>query len=358
MKEIIGAFVTEGSPIRCVPFGSGHINETWLLVTNQPHLYILQRVNTAIFPDPEALMGNILRVTAHLRARDPDPRHVLTAVPVRAGGYGLDRGAAGYFRMYEFITGGICLDRAETPADFRLSGKAFGDFQRRMADFPPEALTEVIPGFHDTPKRYEALHRAMREDRAGRAAEVGPELDFFLEREEGAGLLMSKMRAGALPRRVTHNDTKLNNVMLDEKTREPLCVLDLDTVMPGLAATDFGDAIRFGAGTAAEDERDPARMHLDLTLYEAYARGFLGACGGALTAEELETLPDGARLITLENGVRFLTDYLEGDHYYHTERPGQNLDRTRTQMALVVEMERLDGTIRRMLRQVRREEIG
>ncbi len=356
MKEIIGAFAVEGRPICCVPFGSGHINGTWLLVTNRPHLYILQRINTSIFPDAKGLMRNIIRVTDHLRKKDPDPRHVLTLIPTHRGEFGLDRGEEGFFRMYEYITGGVCLDRAETPEDFRLSGKAFGIFQRQMADFPAEELTEVIPGFHDTPKRYGALHRAIREDREGRAASVGREIDFFLEREAGAGLLMSMLARGELPRRVTHNDTKLNNVMLDEETREPLCILDLDTVMPGLAATDFGDSIRYGAGTAAEDEPDAEKVHLDLKLYEAYARGFLGACGGALTGPELETLPDGARLITLENGVRFLTDYLEGDHYYHTERPGQNLDRTHTQMALVRDMERLENEIRAMVRRARTEE--
>ncbi len=356
MKDIVEAFAVEGQPVCCVPFGSGHINGTWLVVTNRARLYILQRVNTSIFPDTEGLMNNIIRVTGHLRKKDADPRHVMTLIPTRQGRFSLDRGEKGFFRMYDYITGGVCLEQAKSAEDFRLSGKAFGSFQRQMADFPAEELTEVIPGFHDTPKRYEALHRALREDREGRAASVRQETDFFLEREEKAGLLMSMLRRGELPRRVTHNDTKLNNVMLDEETREPLCILDLDTVMPGLAATDFGDSIRYGASTAAEDEPDTEKVHLDLKLYEAYARGFLGACGGALTEAEKETLPDGARLITLENGVRFLTDYLEGDHYYHTDRPGQNLDRTHTQMAMVRDMERQDDEIRAMVRKARMEE--
>ncbi len=357
MMEIFGAFAMEGRVKDFRPYGSGHINRTYLVETEEDRRYILQRINTAIFPEPAALMRNIIRVTAHLRAKDPEPRHVLTLVPLIAGGYGLDLGEDGFWRMYDFIPGGVCLDRPETPADFRLSGKAFGSFQRQMADFPAEELYEVIPGFHDTPKRFAQLRRAIREDRAGRAASVGREIGFFLSREEGAGLLMKLLRAGELPLRVTHNDTKLNNVMLDEKTREPLCVLDLDTVMPGLAATDFGDSIRFGACTAAEDEPETEKVHLDRELYEAYARGFLGACGASLTERELETLPDGARLITLENGARFLTDYLDGDVYYHTERPGQNLDRTRTQMAMVQDMERLDKEIRAMMNRVRTEEI-
>ena len=342
-------FALDGHSVCCVPFGSGHINETWLVVTGRPHLYILQHVNTAVFPDAAGLMTNILRVTEHLRKKDPDPRHVLTLVPTRDGRpYVLDA-ERGLWRMYEYITGGICLDRAETPADLRLSGKAFGRFQRDMADFPAEELTEVIPGFHDTPGRFRAFHRALAEDRLNRAAGVRREIDFLLEREKDAGALLEMRRAGELPLRVTHNDTKLNNVMLDEDTREPLCILDLDTVMPGLAAFDYGDSIRFGASTTAEDEPDAEKTHLDLTLLEEYTRGFLGACGGVLTKAEKETLADGARLITVENAVRFLTDYLDGDVYYHVSRPGHNLDRTRTQIALIRDMEAQEGRIRKII---------
>lgn len=349
MKETVQQFRTEGTVIKCIPFGSGHINQTWLVVTNQPHLYILQRVNTETFRDPEGLMNNILMVTKHLRKQDPDPRHVMTLVKLRDGRDYILNGRKELWRMYEYVTGGVCLDRAETAADFRNSGIAFGSFQKKLADFPAEKLTETIPGFHDTPKRYEALHEAIREDRAGRVKDVQPEISFMMEREAAAGLLQQMLKAGELPLRVTHNDTKLNNVMLDEKTREPLCILDLDTVMPGLAANDFGDSIRFGASTAEEDEKDLDKVHLDLELYRAYAEGFLGSCGDRLTRAERETLPDGARIITLENAVRFLTDYLNGDTYYHIERPEHNLDRTRTQMALTREMEKNDGIIRKMM---------
>ncbi len=352
MREMAQQFRTEGTIIGCVPFGSGHINQTWLVVTNQPHLYILQRVNTETFRDPEGLMNNILMVTEHLRKKDPDPRHVMTLVKLKDGRDYILNDRKELWRMYEYVTGGVCMDRAETAEDFRNSGSAFGTFQKKMADFPAEQLTETIPGFHDTPKRYEALHEAIREDRAGRVKDVQPEIDFMLEREAGAGLLQRMLRAGGLPLRVTHNDTKLNNVMLDEKTREPLCILDLDTVMPGLAANDFGDSIRFGASTAEEDEKDLDKVHLDLELYRAYAEGFLGACGDRLTKAERETLPDGARIITLENAVRFLTDYLNGDTYYHIERPEHNLDRTRTQMALTAEMEKNDGIIRKMMSEI------
>ena len=352
MQEMIRRFSLEGTPIGCIPFGSGHINTTWLVVTSQPHLYILQKVNTAIFRNPEGLMRNIMLVTDHLRKKDPDPRHVLTLIPLKEGGFFIHEEGEDLWRMYEYINGGVCLDKAETPADFRRSGEAFGNFQRQMADFPGENLIETIPKFHDTPSRYETFHAVLRADPTGRAASVRRETDFLLEREQRAGMLTGLLREGTLPLRVTHNDTKLNNVVMDEKTREPLCVLDLDTVMPGLAASDFGDAIRFGASTAAEDETDAEKVQLDLNLYRAYAEGFLGICGESLTREERETLPDGAWTITLETAVRFLTDYLNGDTYFHIDRPEHNLDRTRTQLILVEEMEKKDGAIRRMMAEI------
>ncbi|MBQ8073414.1 MAG: aminoglycoside phosphotransferase family protein [Clostridia bacterium] len=362
MRQLLSLFQLEGTPIQCVPFGQGHINQTWLVVTNRPHLYILQRVNTGIFRDPEGLMRNQRLVVAHMRNKGLDSRHVLTAVPTWEGGDfcwvnpatrdGKDDPASDgrqFWRMYEYVTGGICLERAENAEDFRHSGEGFGAFQRLLADFPAERLTETIPRFHDTPVRFAALREALRADPMNRAAGVRRETDFLLAREDRAGILVRMQRAGELPLRVTHNDTKLNNVMLDEKTREPLCVLDLDTVMPGLAATDFGDAIRFGASTAAEDEPDTSRVGLDLSYYRAFAEGFLSACGAHLSPAELETLPEGAWCMTMESAVRFLTDYLQGDVYFHTERPGQNLDRTRTQIALAEAMERREKEIRGML---------
>lgn len=353
MQDIISMFTLEGKAVRCIPYGSGHINQTWLVETDKPHRYILQKVNTGVFPNGAGLMNNIILVTEHLRKKDPDPRHVLTLVPAKNGDLYISKDEKELWRVYEYVSGGICLDRAETPADFRLSGLAFGEFQRKMADFPAEKLVEVIPGFHDTPKRYGAFHTAVREDRMNRAKNVRPEIDFILEREKTAGLLMNLMREGSLPLRVTHNDTKLNNVMLDEKTRQPLCILDLDTVMPGLVANDFGESVRFGASTAAEDEPDTEKVHVDLKLYEAFAEGFLGACGTQLSETEKETLPDGARMMSLENGMRFLTDYLEGDTYFHIARPEHNLDRCRAQLALVREMETYEKQIRTMIRQIR-----
>ena len=355
MQEILSHFRTEGKPVKYVPYGSGHINETYLVETDLDKRYILQKVNTITFPDPEGLMNNIILVTDHLRKKDPTPGHVLTLVPTTDNRYYMLLTGNQLWRMYEFIGGGVCLDRAETQEDFRLSGKAFGLFQRQMADFDPSKLTEVIPHFHDTPGRYLDFHKALEEDKENRAHTVSKEIGFYLEREESAGKMTAMQQNGQLPLRVTHNDTKLNNVMLDKETREPLCILDLDTVMPGLAANDFGDSIRFGASTAAEDEPDTEKVHLDLTLYEAYTKGFLGACGKSLTRSELETLPDGARLMTLECGLRFLTDYLEGDIYFHTARDNHNLDRTRTQMALVRDMEAKESHIRKMIQRIAAE---
>ena len=242
--------------------------------------------------------------------------------------------------MYDFVHDSICLDAPETDEDFYQSAVAFGSFQRQLADFPANELSETIPRFHDTPNRYRALRAAIEKDALGRAASCREEIEFALTREADAAVMMNLLAAGELPLRVTHNDTKLNNVMLDAKTRKPLCVIDLDTVMPGLAANDFGDSIRFGANTGAEDEKDLTKISLSLARYEAFARGFLEACGKALTPKEIETLPWGAKLMTLECGVRFLTDYLEGDTYFRIHRPEHNLDRTRTQFALVADMEK------------------
>lgn len=340
MLSVLNRFPLEGAPVSCERYGSGHINQTYLVETDAPHRYILQRINRRVFADVPALMENIRAVTQYLARRDPDPRHVLTLVE-SSGGMPYIRDEDGeYWRVYEFVTGGVCLDRAESPRDFYQSAVAFGRFQTMLADFPAHTLHETIARFHDTPARYRALLAAADADVMGRRRKVQRELEFALSRETEAAGLMRLLRGGALPLRVTHNDTKLNNVILDEADRTALCVIDLDTVMPGLVANDFGDSIRFGASTAAEDETDLTRVSLSLTLYETFVEGFLGECGARLTRREVETLPLGAKLMTLENGVRFLTDYLEGDRYYAIHRPEHNLDRCRAQFALAEDMER------------------
>ncbi len=338
MNAILSRFALCGTPISCARYGNGHINETYLVVTNRPHLYILQKLNGYVFPNLQGVMDNIAAVTAHIRKKtDGD---CLTLVPTTDGKPYLIAENGDYWRLYEFVLNSVCLEKAESIGDFRQSAAAFGEFQNQLSDFPVQSLVEIIPQFHDTPHRYLQLHEAIENDRAGRANGVKAEIQAYLSREKEAAGLMTLQNSGELPLRVTHNDTKLNNVLLRESDHRPLCVIDLDTVMPGLVANDFGDSIRFGASTAAEDEKDLDRVSLSLPLYEAYADAFLSACGDRLTAAERKTLPLGARLMTLECGVRFLADYLNGDVYFHTAYPEHNLVRCRTQLKLAEEMER------------------
>ena len=243
-----------------------------------------------------------------------------------------------YYRLINFVTKSLSYDKVENPEQFYESAVAFGNFQYMLRDYPAKTLHETIANFHNTPDRYAQLKESIRQDLCGRAAEAKPEIDFLLAREQEAGTLVNLLNEGKLPLRVTHNDTKLNNVMLDEADRTPLCVIDLDTVMPGLSAYDFGDSIRFGAATAAEDETDLSKMEMDLNLFRTYTKGFLQACPG-LTDLEKQMLPMGAKLMTLEVGLRFLTDYIDGDHYFAVHREGHNLDRSRTQLKLVADME-------------------
>ena len=340
MEHIYRQFQLDGLPVSCTRYGSGHINQTYLLVTSRPHLYVLQGLNTSVFKNIPGLMNNLIAVTDHLRKNTDDPRRALQLVPTLSGQPYLACENGEYWRLYEFVLDSLCLNRAETVEDLYQSGVAFGQFQNQLADFPAETLTETIPHFHDTPDRYRLFREAIAADKAGRLKDVQAEVDAYLAYEKEADALMSLCRSGELPLRVTHNDTKLNNVMLDAATRTPLCVIDLDTVMPGLAANDFGDSIRFGASTAAEDEEDLSKVEMSLELFEAFASGFLSACGSRLTAREIETLPWGAKLMTLECGVRFLTDHLNGDVYFHISRPGLNLVRCRTQLKLVQDMDK------------------
>ena len=340
MEQIYSQFRLDGRVINCTRTGGGHINRTYLVVTARPHLYILQWINGSIFKNLTGLMDNVVAVTDYLHARLDDPRRALKLVPTLSGAPYLMTEEGDCWRVYEYITDSVCLDAAESAEDLRQSGVAFGMFQNQLADFPAATLTETIPHFHDTPDRFRIFREAIAEDCAGRLASVQADVDRYLAHEKDADILHALLRTGEIPLRVTHNDTKLTNVMLDEATREPLCVIDLDTVMPGLAAHDFGDAIRFGASTAAEDEPDLSKVEMSLEMYEAFTEGFLSACGDRLTAKEIDTLPWGAKLMTLECGVRFLTDYLNGDVYFATHRPDQNLDRARTQIKLVEDMEK------------------
>lgn len=345
MEQILDQFMIEGIPISCGRYGNGHINETYLVVTNRPHLYILQKLNSVVFHDLKGVMDNIIAVTEHLKNKSIGSGQTLCLVPTKEGNHYYIAGDGEYWRLYEFITNSICLEKAQTVNDFRQSAIAFGEFQNQLSDFPAASLVETIPHFHDTPVRFKSFHEAIDLDRVGRVRECREEINSFLSRENEASTLIDLLNKQELPLRVTHNDTKLNNVMLKEHDHTPLCVIDLDTVMPGLVANDFGDSIRFGASTAAEDEKNTDNVALSLDLYRAYAEGFLHACGSRLTKKEIDTLPIGAKLMTLECGVRFLTDYLNGDTYFHINYPEHNLVRCRTQIKLVEETERAWNSI-------------
>lgn len=339
MEKAAFQFQLDGQPVYCERYGSGHINFTYLVKTDTNKRYILQRINRHVFQNIRGLMGNISAVTEFIRARTGDPRGSLRLISSLEGDTVWVDEEGESWRVYDFVENSICLQTPETAEDFYQSAVAFGTFQNQLSDFPADTLHETIPNFHNTPDRYRKFHLALEADSLGRAAEVQKEIAFVLSREQEAGALQCMRESGELPLKVTHNDTKLNNVMLDADTRTPLCVIDLDTVMPGLVAYDFGDSIRFGAATAAEDEKDLDKMEMDIGLYETYLKGFLKACP-SLTGREIETLPLGAKLMTLECGLRFLTDYLEGDVYFAISRPEHNLDRARTQFKLVEDMEK------------------
>ena len=332
-------FKTSNEAVSCIPHGRGHINETYLVQDASHNHYILQKINTGIFCNPEALMHNVEAVINHLKQSSLTGRDTLTLVPTTTQKNWLVDEQSAYWRMYVSIKDSICIEQAPTPEVFKESAYAFGLFQRRMANFDASVLTETIPYFHDTPKRYRALHEAIKADTYERVKTAQKEISFALSREEYASTLIALQQQGVLPLRTTHNDTKLNNVLFDKSSLKALCVIDLDTVMPGLLVNDFGDSVRFGATTGAEDEVNLNKVNFSLKLYEAYTKGFLHACGESITPGELNYLRDGAKMMTLECGVRFLTDYLCGDTYFKAQRQQHNLHRCRTQFKLVTDME-------------------
>ena len=341
----VRAFALPEGDIRVEAHGNGHINRTYkVFVGGTKQAYILQWINQYVFHQPDQVQENILAVTNHLRDRireeggDPD-RETLRVIPAKDGKPWYLDGEQNWWRIFPFVEGTYSQDLPDTPAVFEKCGSAFGKFQRRLDDFPAESLHETIPNFHNTPWRVEQLEEAARKNAAGRLNEVREELDFCLKRTEWTGRLTDGLKDGSLALRVTHNDTKLNNVLLDERTEEAICVVDLDTVMPGLIAYDYGEAIRTGACTAPEDERDLHRIDFSLPLVRAYTRGFLRETGEHLSEAEIRSLPWGARMMTLENGMRFLTDYLDGDHYFAIHRPKHNLERARAQLTLLKRME-------------------
>ncbi|HEU5351761.1 MAG TPA: aminoglycoside phosphotransferase family protein [Terracidiphilus sp.] len=340
-EAVARRFAIDGELIRAEPYGSGHIHDTFCAefagggtIPAARQRAIVQRMNEQIFRDLPGLMENIERVTKHVSAKvadEPDgERRALNLIPTREGGTWLRDEAGGAWRAYRMIERARTVDAVSRPGEAFEAGKAFGNFQRLLADLPAPRLHETIPDFHHTPKRFRALERAIGQDAAGRASTAAAEIGFALAQEPMTRVLLE----AGLPERVTHNDTKINNVMLDNASGEGLCVIDLDTAMPGLAPYDFGDMVRTATCRAAEDERDLSRVGMEFALYEALLRGYLSATREFLTEEERELLAFSGRLITFEIGIRFLTDFLQGDRYFKVHREGQNLDRCRTQFAL------------------------
>ncbi|MFR8032449.1 MAG: phosphotransferase [Lachnospiraceae bacterium] len=343
------------------PFGEGHINETYAVYMSveggkDEPFYILQRINANVFKNPGEVMENIFGVTEFLRdvirreGGDPD-RETLSFIKTKSGENYFEDDEGQPWRCSNFISNSVCYQMVERPEQFYQSACSFGHFLKQLGEYPAEKLHETIPDFHNTVKRFEAFSTALQRDVKNRARTCRPEISFVLDREKDCAVLTTKMENGELPLRVTHNDTKLNNILFDSESGNGLCIIDLDTIMPGIAANDFGDSIRFGASTGEEDERDLDKVHFDIYLYQLYVKGYLETAGDVLTPEELESLPWGARIITLECGIRFLTDYLQGDVYFKTAYPDHNLVRARTQFRLVKEMEEQFDEMCRIVRE-------
>ncbi len=351
--------ITNGKLAKQCPYGNGHINDTFLLCYETPangqKKYILQRMNHTIFHNPPQLMDNIVNITSFLRNKitaqggDPD-RETLNVVKTKHGANWYQDSDNNYWRIYQFIENSLCFEQVKSEKDFYDSAVAFGKFQKMLADFPTELLYETIPNFHHTPSRFQAFKKALNEGIPARIALAQNEIAFALERECETTILTDLLKEGQLPLRVTHNDTKLNNILFDADTKKALCIIDLDTVMPGLSLYDFGDSIRFGANTAAEDETDLSKVSLDLSLFEAFTKGYLEGCAGSLTDKEIAMLPMGAKLMTYECGIRFLSDFLLGDTYFKIHRENHNLDRARTQFRLVADMEAKWDTMAEIVR--------
>lgn len=361
MRYIAEQFALEGDVVAITPHGNGHINETYLVEAQKEgrqFSYILQRINTAVFTEPEKLMRNISGVTEYLRKQfltenGEERRCTLTIISTKTGMLYYEAGDGRCYRMYIYIDKTRTLEQITSAQDLAVAAEAFGEFRYRLSKYPAETLYETIPDFHNTPKRYERFLEVLADDTLGRAGEVQEEIAFVKDRQAEMGILCDALQSGEIPLCVTHNDTKLNNILLDEATGKVVCIIDLDTVMPGSALYDIGDSIRFGASTAAEDETDLRKVSLNLELFAEYVRGYCRGCHGNLTAREYELLPMGAKLMTLECGMRFLADYLEGDVYFRIHREQHNLDRCRTQFALVADMERKWNEMKQIVEEVR-----
>jgi len=348
LKALCGEFCILGAFVSAEPYGSGHINDTYAVVFNQggtPVRYILQRVNGNVFRNGDALMDNIHRVTVHQQRKLRESgaadasRRALTLIPSHTGAPFHRDEHGNIWRVYIFVEHATGHDRIEDPKQAEAAARAFGEFQQLLVDLPGAPLAETIPNFHNTPSRFEALTRAVAADKHNRAAQARNEIDFVTARQRDTEILLELHKKGEIPAVVTHNDTKLNNVLLDNATGEGICVIDLDTVMPGLALYDFGDMVRTATNSAREDEKDLSSIHMRMMIFEALAKGYLSSARAFLGKTEMQILPFSGKLLSFECGIRFLTDYLEGDVYFKTRRPGQNIDRCRCQFKLTESIE-------------------
>ena len=346
--EALKSMKFDGDVINVKSFGSGIINDTFLVTCKNnkgnENKYILQKINSSIFKNVEKLMENYCGVCDYLKKIVSEnggdvERETITVVPTNSGKRYLKDSLDNYWRAIKFISDTVTYDVAESAEDFYKVGKAFGEFQNKLAGYNAENLYESIPNFHNTKERFKTFLLAIENNKARRLESVRSEVDFILEREKDTSILLDLYENGELPLRVTHNDTKISNILMDANTKNGICIIDLDTIMPGLSLYDFGDAIRSGATHALEDEKDLDKVYVDLEFFEAFTKGFLEGTNSSLTEKEIEMLPMGAKVITLEQAIRFLTDYLDGDVYYKTSYSNQNLDRTRTQLKLVKDIE-------------------
>ncbi len=349
--EVADGFETDGYITKVKRLGNGHINRTFLVTFRDSDAYkkyVFQRINTRVFRMPEELMNNVVRVTDHIRAKtalaggDPE-RATIRFIKAINGSYLVTDKEGERWRAYCFLDDCRSYEQVRCPEDFEKAGVALGRFQKLLADFPADELCETIPNFHNTLSRVKDFEKIIEADPLGRRRECEEEVRFVLDRTGYAGKVLKAIDAGEVPVRVTHNDTKFNNVLMDDKTGDVLCLIDLDTVMPGSALYDFGDSIRFGASSAEEDERDLSKVYFVPELYDAYKKGYMSEVGSILTVKEKELLPFSAILMTYECGMRFLGDHIDGDNYFSISRPGHNLDRARTQFKLIKDMEEYFG---------------
>ncbi|MBO4220511.1 MAG: aminoglycoside phosphotransferase family protein [Clostridia bacterium] len=348
IKNVAEKFGLPGKFASCEEITAGNINTTYKIVfkdgSGNEHIYVLQRINTVAFKDPVGLMNNVRLVTSYIeqalksKGVEDTRRRVLHFIPSIYGDI-LYEENGNYWRVAHFIDNAIAYDLITDPRQLYEAGRGFGEFQRLLSDFPAEKLTETIPDFHNTKKRFEAFEKSVKDDPAGRVSSVREEIEFLMERKEKMGRIVELIENGTIPLRVTHNDTKLNNVMLDKDTGKAVCVIDLDTVMPGTVLYDYGDAIRYGANTAAEDEEDVSLVGLDMNLFRLFTDGFVSETSSVLTEQEIRYLPFGAYVMTAELVLRFLKDYIDGDVYFRIKRPGHNLIRTRAQKKLLESIE-------------------